>query len=209
VPVAAVKDDVLVSKRLGPGGRVVTAVMRVGSRNVMRLTDGERSDFLERYAACLALWQFPYQILVWRERQDVAEFAARVADGQTAWRTKGRRDWADHLGQLMDWVERVKVQVNPQVPAYFIALPHAVSALLGQQYEKALHQLATRCETVRNGLAPLGLGCVRLDDRQLVEMVAAFYHPTLPMLRIPPRQRLRSLMVGRGVDDDFEEGGGR
>ena len=29
-------------------------------------------------------------------------------------------------------------------------------------------------------------------------MVTAFYHPSLPMLRIPPEQRLRSLMVGIG-----------
>jgi hypothetical protein len=32
----------------------------------------------------------------------------------------------------------------------------------------------------------LGIGCVRLDDDGLLEMVARFYHPSLPMLRILP-----------------------
>jgi hypothetical protein len=62
---------------------------------------------------------------------------------------------------MTGWMERVIVQVNPQVPAYFVALPHPVSRLLGQPYEKALEKLAS-----------------------------------LPMLRIPPSQRLASLIAG-------------
>ena len=62
------------------------------------------------------------------------------------------------------------VQVNPQVPACFIALPHPVARLLGQLYEKALAELDSRCRTVVHGLATLGLGCVRLDDEGILEM---------------------------------------
>jgi hypothetical protein len=201
VPIEMVKDGLIVTRPLQRGGRMVAAVLRVGSQDVTRMSEGERADFLERYAACLARWQFPYQILVWRERQNPAEFLQRVRDKQRGWRSSPRRVWANHLGQLASWIERVTVQVNPQVPAYFIALPHPVSRLLGQPYEKALAELKSRCRTIIHGLATLGIGCVRLDDERLLEMVAGFYHPSLPMLRIPPRQRLRSLMVG---DDDGE-----
>lgn len=51
-------------------------------------------------------------------------------------------------------------------------------------------------------MATLGIGCVRLGDEEIMEMIAAFYHPSLPMLRILPRQQLRSLMVG----DDESKG---
>ena len=48
----------------------------------------------------------------------------------------------------------------------------------------------------------VSVGCVRLGDEQIMEMIAGFYHPSLPMLHIPPRQRLRSLMVG--IEDATE-----
>jgi hypothetical protein len=205
VPIGMVQDDVIVSKSLQRGGRVVTAVLRIGSRDVTRMSEGERADFLERYAACLARWQFPYQILVWRERQNLAEFLQQVREKQTDWESNRRQQWADQLGDLTGWVERVTVQVNPQVPAYLIALPHPVSRVLGQPYEKTLAELDSRCRTVTHGLeSALGINCVRLGDEELLKIIAAFYHPSLPMLHIPPRQRLSSLMVGspERTDDD-------
>ena len=203
VPVALVQDDVAISKPLQRGGRIIAAVLRIGSRDVTRMSEGERADFLERYTSCLARWQFPYQILVWRERQNPAEFLQRVRDRQATWESGRRREWAGHLRQLAGWIERVTVQVNPQVPAYFIALPHPVSRLLGQPYEKALTELDGRCRTVTYGLASMvSIGCVRLGDEQIMEMITGFYHPSLPMLHIPPRQRLRSLMVG--IEDATE-----
>jgi hypothetical protein len=195
VPIAMVKHDVAISKPAASGGHTMAAILRVASRDVTRMSDGERADFLVRYAACLAQWQFPYQILVWRERQNPAEFLQRIKDRQAFWSRSAHREWAGYLGELVAWIERVTTQVNPQVPAYFIALPHAVSGLLGQPFEKALATLDSRSRMVMDGLATLGIGCVRLDDEQILEMIAAFYHPTIPMLRIPPRQRLQSLMV--------------
>jgi len=198
VPIEVVQDGAAISRPLQRGGRIVAAVLRVGSQDVTRMSEGERADFLERYAACLARWQFPYQVLVWRERQNPAEFLQRAREKQAAWASGARQQWAGHLAQLTGWIERVTVQVNPQVPAYFIALPHPVARLLGQPYEKALAELDSRCRTVVHGLATLGIGCVRLGDEEILELVTAFYHPSLPMLHISPEQRLRSLMVGSG-----------
>ena len=200
VPIALVQDGVVVSRPLQRGGRVVAAVLRVGCRDVTRMSEGERTDFLERYAARLARWQFPYQILVWRERQNLAEFMQRVHEKRAAWDTREGQEWGEHLGRLAGWMERVVSQVNPQVPAYFIVLPYPVSRLLGHPYEKALAELDDRCQTVVHSLATLGIGVRRLTDEEILGMIVAFYHPTLPMLRIPPRQRLRSLMVGEEGD---------
>jgi hypothetical protein len=63
----------------------------------------------------------------------------------------------------------VTVQINPQVPAHFIALPCPVSHLLGQSYEKALTELGSCCRTVIHGLATLGISCMRLDNKGLLE----------------------------------------
>ncbi len=196
VPVALVTDDVIVSKALKPGGRVVTAVLRVGSRDVRRMSEGERKDFLDRYTAVVARWRFPYQILVWRERQDPAQFAERVQRRAEAWASRGQQPYAELLKQLDGWVERVIVQVNPQIPVYYIGLPHGVSDLAGRSYEKALEELEGRSQRVIRNLATLHIGCERMDDGEITRLIAAFYHPSLPMLRIPPRERLRSLMVG-------------
>jgi hypothetical protein len=207
VPVEMVQDGVAISKPLQRGGRMAAAVLRIGSRDVTRMSEGARADFLERYAACLARWQFPYQILVWRKRQTPAEFLQRVRERQANWESGQVREWAGHLRQLAGWIERVTVQVNPQVPAYFIALPHPVSRLLGQPYEKALAELEGRCRTVTHSLGTLDIHCLRLGDEEILDMIAGFYHPSLPMLHIPPRQRLRSLMVGAGHSDEAEQSG--
>ena len=136
--------------------------------------------------------------LVWRERQNPAEFLRRAREKQAAWASGPRQQWAGHLAQVAGWIERVTVQVNPQVPAYFIALPHPVARLLGQPYEKALAELDSRCRTVVHGLATLGIGGVRLSHEKILGLVAVFYHLSLPLLHVPPEQRLRSLMVGGG-----------
>ena len=115
-------------------------------------------------------------------------FLQRPREKQAAWASGPRQQWAGHLARLAGWIERVTAQVNPQVPAYFIALPHPVAHLLGQPYDKALAELDSRCRTVVHGLATPGLGCVQLGDEGTLELVAAFYHPSLPMLHIPPVQ---------------------
>lgn len=196
VPVEMVRDGVVISRPSQRSGRIVAAVLRVGARDVTRMAEGERADFLEQYANRLAQWRFPYQILVWRERQNPAEFLQRVRERQAAWQTGAHRQWAGHLRQMTGWMERVIVQVNPQIPAYFVALPHPVSRLLGQPYEKALEKLDSRCRMVTSSLGALLISCVRLEDRGILDMIAGFYHPSLPMLRIPPSQRLASLIAG-------------
>jgi len=54
----------------------------------------------------------------------------RAREKQAAWASGPRQQWAGHLAQLAGWIERVTVQVNPQVPAYFIALPHPIARLV-------------------------------------------------------------------------------
>jgi len=169
------------------------------------MSEGERADFLEQYTARLAQWQFPYQILVWRERQDLAEFMQRAREKRTTWNMGKRREWGEHLGQLTGWMERVISQVNPQMPVYFIALPHPISIPMGHPYDEALTALDGRCRTVTNSLAVLGIGVRRLNDEEILNVIAAFYHPTLPMLHIPPRQRMHSLMVGSKQDEQQED----
>jgi hypothetical protein len=141
VPVELVRDGVVISRPSQRSGRIVAAVLRVGARDVTRMAEGERADFLEQYANRLAQWRFPYQILVWRERQNPAEFLQRVRERQAAWQTGAHREWAGHLRQMTG-------------------------------------------------------SCVRLEDRGILDMIAGFYHPSLPMLRIPPSQRLASLIAG-------------
>jgi hypothetical protein len=196
VPIAAVDSGLIISKPLGSGGRVISAVLRVGSIDILRMSEGERADFLEKYASFLATWRFPYQILVWRERQNVDEFLARVRDQQAAWSHSGRQLWAGQVGELAGWIQRVATHVNPQVPAYFIALPHPVMQLGGEKHAKAIRELDRRCHTIVQNLGTLQLSCRRMTDAELLDMIAGFYHPTVPMLRIPPKVRLQSLMVG-------------
>jgi hypothetical protein len=94
-------------------------------------------------------------ILMWRECQNPAEFLQRVRNRQKGWQSSPQRVWLI-TWPATSWIERVMVQVNPWVPAYFIALRQAVSRLLGQPYEKALAELESCCRTAIHGPATLG-----------------------------------------------------
>ena len=65
-------------------------------------------------------------------------FLQRAREKQAAWASGARQQWAGHLAQLAGWIERVTVQVNPQVPAYFIALPHPVAPPRGEHSKRHL-----------------------------------------------------------------------
>ncbi|TET50651.1 MAG: hypothetical protein E3J64_07945 [Anaerolineales bacterium] len=202
VPIEMVKHDAIICKPNRAGMRMVCVVLRVGAADVRRMGPGEQGDFLERYAAAVAAWKFPFQILVWRERQNAKEFVERVKERQRGWNSVGRKDCVEHLSELVGWIEHVTEKVNPQVPIYYIALPHLVSRLGGDGLDKALRELDSRSRLVMHSLGQLNVGSMRLDDDALVGMVHAFYHPSLPVLRLPPKARMRSLMVGTPVTDD-------
>jgi hypothetical protein len=202
VPIDAVRDDVLICKPTIGGIRNACAVLRVGAADVRRMGPDEQADFLERYAAAVATWKFPYQILVWRERQDAKEFVERVRERQRGWKAARRQDCVSHLEQLVEWIDRVTQEVNPQVPTYYIALPHPISKVGGDGLAKALKELESRSQLVMHTLGQLGIGAVRLGDDELVGMMHGFYHPSLPLLRLPPKARMRSLMVGAGPGEE-------
>ena len=196
VPVELVRDGLLVSRVIVPAGkgvphRVIARVLRVGAVEVTRMADSDRADFLDRYAAAVAKWRFPYQILVTRERQDLTAFYRRLRRRMGQADRRGR----EILEGLGDWMRRVTERVNPQVPAYYIALPHPTTSLEGPAYEKAVKVLDTRARLVINTLGMLGVPAAPVGDEELMHLLYEMYHPRLPDLSRSPRAQVLSLVA--------------
>ncbi len=196
VPVEMVRDGLLVSRVIVPAGkgvphRVVARVLRVGAVEITRMADADRADFLDRYAAVVAKWRFPYQILVTRERQDLAPFYRRLRRqmGQVDRRSR------EILEGLAGWMRRVTERVNPQVPAYYIALPHPTTALEGHSFEKTMRVLDERARLVINTLGMLGVPVAPVSDEDLIRLLYEMYHPRLPDLSRSPRAQVLSLVA--------------
>jgi hypothetical protein len=136
-------------------------------------------------------------ICLWCEKEIEGEdLRVYCESGQAVEQLGGTITRAQVEEELQKVLDKLNAKPQPSEADPTTRSADPLSRLLGQPYEKALAELESRCRTVIHGLATLGIGCVRLDDDGLLEMVAGFYHPSLPMLRIPPRQRLRSLMAG-------------
>jgi hypothetical protein len=180
----------------------LTAVLEVGALDITRMAEPERRAFLSRYTEALRAWRFPYQIVIGRRQQQLDEFMERGSEQLARWRSQRQPERAELLGRLLDFMERVTVYANPQVPVYYVALPYAVPTQVAQagrvnqsQYRDGLQTVADRCRIVQQSLNQLGLGVIRLDDQAIVDMLYAFYHPSLPVLWLPPEERIASLLV--------------
>jgi hypothetical protein len=180
----------------------LSALLEVGALDITRLAETERRAFIARYTDALRGWRFPYQIVVGRRRQQLDEFKDRAGQRVRRWEQlrEGRR--AALLANLLEFVDRVTLYANPQLPCYYVALPCAVPTTATQagrvnqtQYQETLRILDDRCRMVQQSLAGLGLGARRLDDQEIVDVLYAFYHPSLPVLWLAPRERIASLLV--------------
>ncbi len=204
IPVGAVQDGVAiirlrVNKILTT---TLTAVLEVGAVDITRMSASERGSFVARYTEALRGWRFPFQIVVGRRRQDLAEFMARGAEQRRRWAQARERGRAELLADLLNFVEQVATLANPQVPVYHVALPYGVPALPTQagrvtqaQYREGLQALSDRARIAQSSLNQLGLGVLRLDDQAIVNLLYAFYHPSMPVLWLSPQERIASLLV--------------
>ena len=211
IPVSAVQDDVAIIRlRINKvPTTILTAILEIGAVDITRMSPSERSSFIARYTEALRGWRFPRQIIIGRRRQDLAGFLARGAEQIRHWQQGGDRNRADLLGRLLDFMEQVTVLANPQVPVYYLTLPYLIPATPAQggrvtqaQYREGLQALADRTRIVQRSLNQLGLGVVRLDDQAIVDLLYAFYHPSLPVLWLSPQERIASLLVAG--DESFE-----
>ena len=195
VPVAMMRDGLIISRPIAPSRgvpyRIVARVLRVGVQEITRMSEDDRADFLRRYAAVVSRWRFPYQIIVTRERQDLDAFYRRLRRRAR----EARRREREIIEGLSGWMRRVTEQVNPQVPVYFIVVPHPTTALEGEGYEKAVKEVEDRARLIVNTLAPLGVPVAPATEDEVIRMLYEMYHPRLPNLNTSPRSQVLSLMA--------------
>lgn len=200
VLVQAVQDRCIVLKTSD-----MAAVVEVEGIDITRLTDDGRSGLLAQYRNLLTTLRFPYQFIVARKTQRLEEYFDYVEAEAKQRQREGSPEFADHLWGHLEFMQDVVRRVNPQVPLYLLVVPYdplpaqervrSAEALRLDQYRRGVEELAQRCEQIVRGLAGLGLGARRLDDRELTAILHRVYHPSIPDFMLPPTARAKTFVV--------------
>jgi len=207
IPVSAVQDNIaLVRITINKLPlTITTAVIRVGAVDITRMALGERDSFIARYTEILRAWRFPRQVIIGRKRQELDIFLDNGAEKVRYWQQRKNRLRADLLQTQLNFMQQVSKMSNPQIPVYYIAVPHQIQGKTVTKglYDEALQILADRTRIIVQGLSQIGVEARRLTDDKIIDLLYAFYHPTLPALWLSPKERIASLIVTTPMTGDL------
>ena len=113
------------------------------------------------------------------------------------WQQTGNKLRADLLQSQLNFMQQISKMSNPQIPVYHIAVPHQIQAKTVTKglYDEALQVLADRIRIIVQGLSQIGVEARRLTDEEIIDLLYAFYHPSLPALWLSPKERIASLII--------------
>lgn len=199
VPVSAVQDHaalVRITVNKVPV-TIVTAIIRVGAVDITRMAVGERESFIARYTEILRAWRFPRQVVIGRKRQELEMFLDNGTEKIRFWQQKRTPLRANLLQAQLDFMQQVSKMSNPQIPVYYIAAPYQIQGKTVTKglYQEALQVLADRSRMIVQGLSQIGIEARRLTDEEIIDLLYAFYHVTLPALWLSPKERIASLII--------------
>lgn len=182
------------------GDGTMRAVVTCQSINFDLMSSREREGVEYGYQSFLNSLYFPVQVLIRSQRVDIAPYLEKLAKLR-------RDQDNMLLGVLMeDYINFIAViseEVNIMDKTFFIVIPYypagdfnsavnstknLFSGLFGptkqsvvhideNAYKKAKDEMQNRVLTVMNGLAQMGVQSVRLDTKQLSELLYNFYNP--------------------------------
>ncbi len=199
IPVSAVQDNaalVRITVNKLPV-TIVTAIVRVGAVDITRMALAERDSFIARYTEVLRTWRFPRQVIIGRKRQELEMFLDNGTEKVHYWQQTKNRPRAELLQAQLNFMQQVSKLSNPQIPVYHIAIPHQIQGKVVTKglYDEALQVLDDRTRIVVQSLSQLGVEAKRLTNDEIIDLLYAFYHPSLPALWLSPKERIASLII--------------
>lgn len=199
IPVSAVQDNaalIRITVNKLPV-TIVTAIIRVGAVDITRMAISERDSFIARYTDVLRSWRFPRQIIIGRKRQELDYFIDDSTEKVRSWQQKGDKNRANLLQMQLDFMRQISKLSNPQIPIYHMAIPNQIEGktMTKGLYNEGLQVLSDNTRLVVQGLSQLGVEARRLTDDEIIDLLYAFYHPSLPALWLTPKERIASLMI--------------
>jgi hypothetical protein len=186
------------------------AVLRVSGINMALLATTERKRVYQDFKGFLNTLRFPVQVLIRLRRQDIDTYLDFVADRVTKTPEGQLKDYTISYGE---WVEK-RVEINRLMSRErYVIIPWATRAIdqgikgmlkigdMGDEFsdlDSVADQLGHRVDTVRSGLARMGLDVEFLKNDDLKKLIYESWNPNLSEVQKPTTHDTNFAVRGRG-----------
>jgi len=190
-------------------------VIEVGACDVDMMTESQQGWLLSQFRTFLLGLNFPLQIVIASEQQNIAPWVEALMEAARSWQEKlsglhpdgSEREVLERLkdraGERVEWVQRLHSLTRPQAQRYYLVLysnplPLRTSRrqLTESLYQQAREELARNRVYVVESLQEMGLSTRTLREGDLKAILSHFYKRRIPPLDETPKQALLSLVYG-------------
>lgn len=184
--IADIRDNCLILRN-----GEVRQILTVTALNFALKSEQEQAAIIYQYQAFLNSLQFPIQVVVQSRQLDLTAYLTKLKEkaDQTA-NTALKAQMLDYL----EFITRLIALGNIMEKRFFVIIPYATAAartrsLFGQlfkeqtvtvgdaEFQSAKAKLAERAESIRQGLAGIGLEVTIASKEEVAKMLYQTYNP--------------------------------
>lgn len=185
--IADIRDDILILKN-----GEFRQVLEVQALNFALKSEQEQAAIIYQYQAFLNSLQFPIQIVVQSRRLDLTNYTNDLQNRMNQSTNQLIRaqiaDYMNFIGQLINLGNIMEKHFYVVVPysdpstrgrsLFGQLLKREVVEIDDKVFARVTTQLNDRTETIRGGLASIGLGVKKLERDQIIRLLYSTYNPT-------------------------------
>lgn len=181
-----IRDDILLLKN-----GEVRQVLEIQALNFALKSEEEQAAIIYQYQSFLNSLQFPIQILVQSRQLDLTNY---MSDLQTRMNQSTNQLIRAQIADYIDFIGQLINLGNIMEKRFYVVIPYSNTnirgrSLFGQLFkresvainEKVFAEITTqindRTETIRSGLASIGLGVTKLNRDQIIQLLYSTYNP--------------------------------
>lgn len=186
--IADIRDDLIILRN-----GELRQVLEVTALNFALKSEQEQSAIIYQYQNFLNSLQFPIQILIQSRKLELTNYLVTLQNRLSQSTSPLIRD---QIADYIDFINRLINLGSIMEKQFYVVVPLATSAirarsLIGQLLKRetvaindkdmtsAKTKLSDRTETVRSGLASLGLQVTTLENEELKQLLYTTYNPAV------------------------------
>lgn len=190
IPIAGIKDGIVILKNGG-----YRMVLEVSAVNFALKSEQEQNSIVFQYQSFLNSLHFPIEITIRSKRLDLNPYLAKIKkSSETSINDLIKvqiNDYVDFVSQLISVANIMKKSFYVVVPydPITVAKLNVFQGLFAKtqtfdhlkiadsEFKASVDQLKARGDTVASGLGSMGLHCVQLSTKELIELFYQVYNP--------------------------------
>lgn len=209
--IAAIKDSMVVLK----DGTLRTVLM-CSALNFDLKTEEEQEIIVNQYQNFLNSLEFPIQIVVQSRPMDLGVYLDKL---DVQFKREENTFLKTQIADYVDFLKEMIPQANIMDKKFYVIVPYyppvikaptswqevisgrAHKKLSDNEFETYKKELIQKAGTIASGLGSIGLRCIQLNTRELIELFYSIYNPELATTEhLTQTEELESDVIKKGED---------